>query len=113
MWPDNETDIDLLGFRVHAELIRSVVTDPKQLPVTIGLFADWGGGKSSLMKILQKSLDPESWQAGSDERSRCEKYACLYFNGWMFEGYPHVNSAQQNLASVGTMIGTDAGRIGF
>lgn len=93
MWTDNETETDLLGFRVHAELVRSVVVDPKQLPVTIGLFADWGGGKSSLMKILQKSLEPESWPAESEERARCEKVACLYFNGWLFEGYDDAKSA--------------------
>jgi hypothetical protein len=27
MWSDNETVDDLLGFQVHADLIRSVVTD--------------------------------------------------------------------------------------
>lgn len=93
MWPDNETADDLLGFRVHAELIRSVVTDPKQLPVTMGLFADWGGGKSSLMKILERDLDPETWPEGSSERTEREKIACLYFNGWLFEGYDDAKSA--------------------
>ena len=87
MWPDNETSVDLLGFRIHADLVRSVVMDPAQLSVTIGVFADWGGGKSSLMKILQRDLDPETWPDGSPERSAAEKTACLYFNGWLFEGY--------------------------
>ena len=31
MWTDNETSLDLLGFRVHSDLIRSVVTDPNLL----------------------------------------------------------------------------------
>src|SRR5262245_3229468 len=93
MWTDNETALDLLGFRVHAELVRSVVVDPKLLPVTIGVFADWGGGKTSLMKMLEKSLDPESWPIGSAERQQCEKVACLYFNGWLFEGYDDAKSA--------------------
>lgn len=93
MWTDNETALDLLGFRVHADLVRSVVVDPKLLPVTIGVFADWGGGKTSLMKMLQKSLDPESWQQGSLERQQSEKIACLYFNGWLFEGYDDAKSA--------------------
>ena len=38
VWQDNETDQDLLGFRVHADLIRSVITDEATLPVTVGLF---------------------------------------------------------------------------
>ena len=93
MWTDNETALDLLGFNVHADLVRSVVIDPKLLPVTIGVFADWGGGKTSLMKMLEKSLDPASWPNRSKERSQCEKVACLYFNGWLFEGYDDAKSA--------------------
>jgi predicted KAP-like P-loop ATPase len=93
VWPDNETSVDLLGFKVHADLVRSVITDPRQLPVTLGLFADWGGGKTSLMKLLEHDLDPEHWPEGSAERSRCEKIACLYFNGWLFEGYDDAKSA--------------------
>lgn len=93
MWADNETSLDLLGFRVHADLVRSVVTDTSLLPVTIGVFADWGGGKTSLMKMLEKSLAPESWPSGSPEQKECEQIACLYFNGWLFEGYDDAKSA--------------------
>lgn len=59
MWTDNETSLALLGFRVPSDLIRSVVTDPNLLPVTLGVFAVWGGGKTSLMKMLQESLEPD------------------------------------------------------
>lgn len=103
MWTDNETSLDLLGFRVHSELIRSVVTDPNLLPVTIGVFADWGGGKTSLMKMLQESFEPEHWKEGSAERKQCERIACLYFNGWLFEGYDDAKSAI--LSSVLTALG--------
>lgn len=103
MWTDNETSLDLLGFRVHSDLIRSVVTDPNLLPVTLGVFADWGGGKTSLMKMLQDSLEPEHWKEGSAERQQCERIACLYFNGWLFEGYDDAKSAI--LSSVLTALG--------
>ncbi|TWU08380.1 KAP family P-loop NTPase fold protein [Stieleria varia] len=93
MWTDNETSLDLLGFRVHADLIRSVVTDQSLLPVTLGVFADWGGGKTSLMKMLEQSFDPDAWDKGSEEHERCERTACLYFNGWLFEGYDDAKSA--------------------
>lgn len=93
MWTDNETEQDLLGFRVHADLIRAVVTDPDLLPLTIGVFADWGGGKTSLMKMLQHSLEPDSWLDNAEERAKCERTACLYFNGWLFEGYDDAKSA--------------------
>lgn len=103
MWTDNETSLDLLGFRVHSDLVRSVVTDPNLLPVTLGVFADWGGGKTSLMKMLQESLEPDHWKEGSPERQQCERIACLYFNGWLFEGYDDAKSAI--LSSVLTALG--------
>ena len=84
VWQDNETEIDLLGFDVHADLIRSVITDPSVLPVTVGVFGDWGGGKSSIMKMLQKEL--------SNEKAYPD-VVCLYFNGWTFEGYEDAKSA--------------------
>lgn len=92
MWSDNETTLDFIGFRVHADLIRSVVTNPDLLPVTIGVFGDWGGGKTSIMKMLESDLDPESYTDPS-EKAKYEKIACLYFNGWLFEGYDDAKSA--------------------
>jgi predicted KAP-like P-loop ATPase len=86
MWSDNETTSDLLGFKVHADLIKSVVTNPDLLPVTIGMFGDWGRGKTSIMKMLEKDLDPDSY-TDPEEKAKYENIACLYFNGWLFEGY--------------------------
>lgn len=81
MWTDNETDQDLLGFSIHAELLRSIITDSKMLPVTVGLFGDWGGGKSSILKILQRELEQD------------EDVAVIYFNSWVFEGYEDAKCA--------------------
>jgi hypothetical protein len=93
MWADNETSVDLLGFKVHADLIRAVVTDPDLLPITIGVFGDWGGGKTSVMKMLKEDLDPEIADAEEAEEAPYEGVACLYFNGWLFEGYDDAKSA--------------------
>lgn len=81
MWSDNETSIDLLGFQVHSNLIKAIVTDAKLLPVTVGIFGDWGSGKSSIMKMLQENLKEN------------DKVACIYFNGWQFEGYEDAKAA--------------------
>ena len=81
MWTDNETTDDLLGFRVHCDLIKSVVTDEDLLPVVMGVFGDWGGGKSSIMRMLEQDLEKE------------EGIVCLYFNGWVFEGYEDAKTA--------------------
>lgn len=81
MWHDNETDKDLLGFNVHSELLKDIVIDKKMLPISIGLFGDWGSGKSSIMKMLEKKLQQE------------EKVVVISFNGWVFEGYDDAKSA--------------------
>ncbi len=47
MWSDKETSKDLLGYTVHAELLKGVVTNDKNLPITVGLYGDWGAGKST------------------------------------------------------------------
>jgi len=83
MWADNETANDLIGFKVHSDLILDVVTDSSLLPSVLGIFGDWGGGKSSIMRMLQKDLDSEKYK----------DVVCLYFNGWMFEGYEDAKTA--------------------
>jgi hypothetical protein len=80
MWSDNDTAEDLIGFRIHAELLRDVVCDDTILPVTIGVFGDWGSGKSSIMKMLQAEL------------AKNEEVAVIYFD-WLFEGYDDAKSA--------------------
>jgi predicted KAP-like P-loop ATPase len=74
MWSDNDTVEDLIGFRVHAELIQDVVEDDTILPVTIGVFGDWGSGKTSIMKMLQAEL------------AKNEEVAVVYFDAWLGGG---------------------------
>ena len=81
MWTDNVTELDFLGFDVHANLIKELIKDEKMLPLTIGLFGDWGSGKSSILKVLKREIEKEP------------KTACLYFNGWVFEGYDDAKAA--------------------
>lgn len=84
MWADNETTADLLGFAVHADLLENVVSNPKLLPMVIGLFGDWGSGKSSVMRMLEARFTADKYK---------EAVACLYFNGWVFEGYQDAKTA--------------------
>lgn len=93
MWADNETKDDLLGYQVHADLLRDVVLDPKMLPISIGVFGDWGSGKSSLMLLMQESI--EKWKTKTEEENKKKsaeqkkntKILQIMFNSWQFEDY--------------------------
>lgn len=81
MWSDKETTQDLLGYTVHASLLKKVVTNEKNLPITVGLYGDWGSGKSSILKILEEQLK-------SDEDA-----VVVYFDGWSFESFDDAKMA--------------------
>jgi predicted KAP-like P-loop ATPase len=81
MWSDNETPIDLLGFQHLVGAVTSIVRRPDLLPATIGVFGDWGSGKSSLLKMVSEQL------------SKDDKTLVLSFNGWLFEGFEDAKSA--------------------
>lgn len=85
MWSDNIAKRDYLGFEVHANLISGLVDEPNMLPITIGVFGDWGSGKSTIMEILKKHYD--------DEHASNKSIVCLQFNGWVFEGYDDAKAA--------------------
>ncbi len=81
MWSDIETSEDLLGYTVHATLIKEIVTDEKNLPITVGLYGDWGSGKSSILKILEEQLKED------------EDAVVVYFDGWSFESFDDAKMA--------------------
>ena len=57
MWKDSETEIDYLDFSYIVEIMKDTINDEKLLPSYIGLYGDWGSGKSSLMNMCKKQLE--------------------------------------------------------
>jgi hypothetical protein len=97
MWTDNETTDDLIGFRVHADLIRSVVTDADLLPVTIGVFGDWGGGKTSIMKMLE--APGTAFVIGADPRIVRHAISVRYRTGEVTDQADQGGQAEERLVS--------------
>ena len=92
MWSDKETNIDYLNFGYLVDLIAEIATNRSLSPSTIGLYGDWGSGKSSLMKLaIQAINDKAEKNKGSNEKF--SKVLCIEFNGWLFEGYEDAKTS--------------------
>jgi hypothetical protein len=81
MWSDNETDVDLLQFKYLASSVTRIIRAKHLLPTTIGVFGDWGSGKSSLLKMVQRELAEDPG------------IMTISFNGWLFEGFEDAKTA--------------------
>ena len=81
MWKDSESDLDFLNFNNLADQVIEISKDDNLSPATIGIYGDWGSGKSTLMKMVKKSLDAD------------DNTLTVEFNGWLFEGYEDAKTA--------------------
>lgn len=91
MWPDKETNIDYLNFGYMVDMVADIATDRDLSPSTIGLYGDWGSGKSSLMKLALKKIEESNPK--SREEKNTTKSLCIEFNGWLFEGYEDTKTS--------------------
>ncbi len=81
MWSDRESELDLLNVQHLVAAIEATVRADHLLPVTVGVFGDWGSGKSTVLNLAREALDKD------------EKILCVHFNGWLFEGYEDAKAA--------------------
>lgn len=81
MWKDSETELDYLDFDHMISLLQELISDESLLPSSIGVYGDWGSGKSSLIRMSMKKAE------------EVEGTVCLIFNGWLFEGYEDAKTA--------------------
>ena len=91
MWPDKEAEIDYLNFGYMVDMVVDIATNRDLSPSTIGLYGDWGSGKSSLMKLAQKKIEEKNTEIGDEKDSI--KTLCIEFNGWLFEGYEDTKTS--------------------
>ena len=81
MWKDSETELDYLDFDYLIETIINIIKNDNLLPSTIGVYGDWGSGKSSLINMSVSSIKED------------EDIVLIYFNGWLFEDYEDAKTA--------------------
>lgn len=82
MWADRESEIDYLNFGEVSKMTVDILTSPGMLPISIGIFGNWGAGKSSLLKLVEKEL-----KELKDSDGKNEKYIIVNFDAWLYQGY--------------------------
>jgi len=82
MWSDKESDKDYLNFGEVSQLVVDILTSPEMLPVSIGIFGNWGAGKSSLLKLIEHDLHQKE-----------EQKLVIQFDAWLYQGYDDARAA--------------------
>ncbi len=83
--PDDFSDADQIGYIEHGsglvEMIRSVQAKGS---FTIGVFGQWGQGKTSMLRQIKKELDKIKVEKNEKE------ILTVWFNPWQFTGEEHI-----------------------
>ncbi len=86
MWPDNETERDFLNFSGVADTIAEIVVQASGRPTSIGVSGSWGSGKSSMIKLVRRSLEQRAESCASP-------FVFVEFNAWLYQGYDDARAA--------------------
>lgn len=82
MWSDKESSLDFLNFSETAESIKDLVTEKELMPISVGVFGDWGAGKSTILELTKKLISEEK-----------KDYIQVHFDAWMYQGYDDAKAA--------------------
>ena len=78
---DNETKVDLLNNEAIATTVIRLLSKRPDQAISIGVHGDWGAGKSSVLEMIEASLDGD------------KDVVCIKFNGWRFQGFEDAKIA--------------------
>jgi len=95
MWTDAESSEDYLNFGEVADIAVDIAESPAMLPVSIGIFGNWGSGKSSILKLIEKKLEDNK-----------EKYLIVNFDAWLYQGFDDARMSL--METIGTAISQEA-----
>ena len=82
MWSDTESYKDYLNFGEVSQLAVDILIADGMLPVSVGVFGNWGAGKSSLLKLIEAKLE-------QDEKD----WIVIKFDAWLYQGYDDARAA--------------------
>jgi predicted KAP-like P-loop ATPase len=82
LWSDTESERDYLNFGEVSQLAVDIISAKGMLPVSVGVFGNWGAGKSSLLKLIESQLVNEQ-----------ENWIVIKFDAWLYQGYDDARAA--------------------
>ncbi|QMT34550.1 AAA family ATPase [Conchiformibius steedae] len=80
MWSDTESKEDYLNFGEVSQIITEILETEAMLPVSIGVFGNWGVGKSSLLNLIEQQIKPDEW-------------IVIKFDAWLYQGFDDARAA--------------------
>lgn len=81
MWSDTESKEDYLNFGEVSQIVTEILETEAMLPVSIGVFGNWGAGKSSLLNLIeQQIIKPDEW-------------IVIKFDAWLYQGFDDARAA--------------------
>lgn len=72
----DKRDVDGLGFDTYSRILAAAASNTRG-PFTIGVFGEWGTGKTSLMRLIERQL------------SHDPNIVTVWFNAWRYEQEEH------------------------
>lgn len=60
MWSDNETFSDCIDYTHLSNAITGIIDNANLSSCSIGIFGDWGSGKSSLIRMIKEKYKKEN-----------------------------------------------------
>ncbi|MEV4238010.1 P-loop NTPase fold protein [Nocardia sp. NPDC049737] len=73
---------DCMGTALYVSMLATVLADrDTQLPISVGIFGEWGSGKSHFMAMLRHQV---AIVAGADGNRYCDHIAQIGFNAWHY-----------------------------
>ncbi|MEG9488529.1 KAP family P-loop NTPase fold protein [Mannheimia indoligenes] len=80
MWSDTESKEDYLNFGEVSQIVTEILETEAMLPVSIGIFGNWGAGKSSLLNLIEQQIKPDEW-------------IVIKFDAWLYQGFDDARAA--------------------
>ncbi|GJJ79933.1 hypothetical protein PcPA57_06530 [Pasteurella canis] len=80
MWSDTESKEDYLNFGEVSQIVTEILETEAMLPVSIGVFGNWGAGKSSLLNLIEQQIEPDEW-------------IIIKFDAWLYQGFDDARAS--------------------